>query len=308
MLYQTVRPQSLDEMFGNEATVASLKAIVAGDISDRPHTYLFYGDTGCGKTTLARILVHEFGCTDLDINEYNAASTRGIDTARDISSRMHLCAMGVAKAYIIDESHQLTSAAQEALLKAAEDIPSHCYLMFCTTKPESIIATLRNRCTSYGVEKLRPPIVKELLDAIVEATEMSVPAEVLSEIVYNCDGCPRTALITLEKVVGLPLESALECAKESGERNVELVELCRALVAKTKYRWPKVVRTLSGLKTNETEAIRRGVLGYLNSCLLRATDASEGDRFAGMIEVMDGSTLPSGKAVLTSMLFRVSCM
>ena len=142
-LYRKYRPTTLDQMVGNEATIKSLKK----ELENGSHTFLFTGNAGCGKTTLARIIAKEVGAGELSIREINSADNRGIDTAREVMEQMRFNPSdGDALVWILDEVHMISSAGPNAFLKALEDTPSHCYFFLCTTNPEKLISPLKTRC------------------------------------------------------------------------------------------------------------------------------------------------------------------
>ena len=138
------RPQYFDEVAGNKDAVAQCEAILKRSLATIPRSWLFTGPSGTGKTTLARILRYELDCSDADFHEFNTSNTRGIDTIREITSKARLSPMdGKIQVYLLDECHQLTKDAQNALLKALEDTPKHTFFMLCTTNPEKSRSYLR---------------------------------------------------------------------------------------------------------------------------------------------------------------------
>ena len=106
-LYQKYRPNSFDNFIGNSDTIEALRNLLSK--KERPHVYLFSGPTGCGKTTLARILYQLVGACPTDINEIDTADFRGIDTIRELRKQSQYKPMnGDSRAWILDECHKLS--------------------------------------------------------------------------------------------------------------------------------------------------------------------------------------------------------
>src|SRR5437773_2031788 len=126
-LYKKHRPRKFADVVGQPRAVAALESMVAA--GEVPHSVLFAGPSGTGKTTLARILARELGCGK-NFKEINAAESRGIDSIREVQSVMGLAPMGgKCRVWLWDEAHRLTPDSQSALLKTLEDTPSHVYFM-----------------------------------------------------------------------------------------------------------------------------------------------------------------------------------
>lgn len=272
-LYLKYRPDSLDGFYGNRALVATLKAMLKKE--EIPHTILFHGPTGCGKTTLARIVAKELKCAETNIIEIDTAQFRGIDTVRDVRKNAQFTPLGGGvRVYIIDEVHKMTGDAQNAFLKILEDTPSHVYFILCTTDPQSLLPTIKGRCSQFQVQQLNESELTDLLLAVAEKEAEKLEKEVLEQIVQDSQGHPRNALQILQQVLVTPRKKRLEVAKQAAVEQSESIALCRALMARKG--WKTVSEILKGLKGQDPEGIRRVVLGYATSVLLNKDDAMAG--------------------------------
>lgn len=277
-LYIKYRPVEFNEIVGNSDTVMYLEEVIK-DKKNIPHVFLFHGPTGCGKTTMARILAKELGATGINIKEINSADFRGIDTVRDmIRSSRYQSIGGGNRVWIIDEVHQQTTAAQTALLKLLEDTPSNAYYILCTTEPDKLLPTIKGRTIQLGVNPLKDSQMFNLLGSIVKRENAKVKGVVYEQIIEDSFGLPRNALQILDKVLKVHPDQQLKMAKESAAQHNASIELCRVLLLNTP--WKKVSTILKGLKDQDVESIRRHVLGYAQSTIL----SHENDKAALILE------------------------
>ena len=309
-LYQEVRPDDFKDMVGNSSVVGGLRVMVKKPPKSRTHCILFKGPSGCGKTTFARILAKCFGSSGDSVFEYNSANTNGIATVREIANTA--CVMGFGgkvKTYIFDESHEFQPKAQEALLKVLEENPPHCYFIFCTTSPESIIPTIRSRCTEYEVEKLMKREIMEVLDRACEVAEpkLKVSSEVLEAITLTCDGSARVALVSLEQVDGIEsIDAALELLVRGTEKDVNVIDLLKLLSmgpVQRRKKWKQIIRTFDGISA-DNEVIRRSILTFLYHKLLKYDEEKDAMDITHLLKIFSVNTFYGKKSQLGSLIAR----
>ena len=219
-LYRKYRPQTFDDVVGQEAVVRTLRnAITAGSVRQ---AYLFAGPRGTGKTSMARILAKSLNCThgptatpdgtchacvaiaagtSLDVIEMDAASQRGIDDIREIRDRVVLQPVeGKHKVYILDEAHQLTDAAWNALLKLIEEPPPHLVFIFCTTDLSKVLPTVRSRCQTFVFQRPRLQDILTVLTRVAEGEKIDAQQQALSLVARSSRGSFRDATSTLDQL------------------------------------------------------------------------------------------------------------
>jgi DNA polymerase-3 subunit gamma/tau len=219
-LYRKYRPLDFDEVVGQEAVVRTLRNAIARD--EIRQAYLFAGPRGTGKTSLARILAKCLNCeqgptatpdktcnscrtiaagTSLDVVEMDAASQRGIDDIREIREHVILQPVeGRHKLYILDEAHQLTDAAFNALLKLIEEPPPHLVFVFCTTDLGKMLPTVRSRCQTFLFTRPRLAELTKLLRRIADGEQIEAPDAALALIARSGRGSYRDAVSTLDQL------------------------------------------------------------------------------------------------------------
>jgi DNA polymerase III gamma/tau subunit len=280
VLYLKYRPKVLDEIIGNEDILSVLKSQLNGE-HPMPRSILLHGPTGCGKTTLGRIIANTLGAKGSDLTEIDSADFRGIDTIRDIRKQSAYKPLeSSCRVWILDEVHRLTGDAQSALLKALEDTPSHIYYILCTTDPQKLLPTIRGRCSQLQVRPLTDREMKILLRRVVKAEEEALSKEIYEQIIQDSLGHPRNALQILAQVLSVKEDKRLKVAKKTAEIQSKTIELCRVLVGREP--WKKVANILKGLKDEDVEQIRRAVLGYCQAVLLGSEMQNDG--VAGIME------------------------
>ena len=247
-LYRTYRPQTFEEVAGQEHIVRTLKnALATGKIA---HAYLFAGPRGTGKTTMAKLFAKALNCEQgigcqcneckncvaitegnhPDVLELDAASNNGVDEIRELIDKVKYgTILGKYKVYIIDEVHMLSTGAFNALLKTLEEPPEHVIFILATTEPHKILPTILSRCQRYDFNKVSEKDIKERIKAVLLNENVEYNEQAIDLIVNLADGGMRDALSILEKVLAysrntLNVEDVLSIfALESKEEKIKLI-------------------------------------------------------------------------------------
>ena len=223
VLARKYRPQRFSDVIGQDHVTHTLKnAIEQQRIA---HGYIFSGHRGIGKTTIARILAMALNCrsTDrptpepcghcdscleiragnaVDVIEIDAATNRGIDEIRELrDAARYRPARDRYKIYILDEAHQITDAAFNALLKTLEEPPPHIIFMMATTQPEDIPQTIRSRCQNFNFHAVRFDDIVGQLRAIAQKEGIRADDDALAVLAEAGDGSMRDALSIMDQAI-----------------------------------------------------------------------------------------------------------
>jgi DNA polymerase-3 subunit gamma/tau len=219
-LYRRYRSQTFAEVIGQEHVTRTLKnAIANGQVA---HAYLLAGARGIGKTSIARIIAKAVNCPKakngdpcdacescvairdgryLDLIEIDAASNRGIDEMRDLREKVRFApSMGQYKVYVIDEAHQLTSEAFNALLKTLEEPPPHVIFVLATTESQKIPPTIVSRTQRFDLRRIPHQKMVQQLGAIAKSEKWQVEPAALEAISRHAQGSLRDAESILDQV------------------------------------------------------------------------------------------------------------
>ncbi len=221
-LYRKWRSSTFAEILGQ----AHVTETLTGAINENrvSHAYLFAGPRGTGKTSTARILAKALNCekgsspspcgeclrcreitegSSLDVLEFDAASHTSVDDVREIRERIpYATAGGGRKVYIIDEAHQLSNPAFNALLKMLEEPPPHVVFVLCTTESHRVPATVVSRCQRFEFRRLPADVLTEHLRHVASEEQIDADEKAIALIVRHARGSARDALSLLDQAAG----------------------------------------------------------------------------------------------------------
>ncbi len=221
VLYRKYRPQSFSEIIGQGHIVQTLtNSLASKSVS---HAYLFSGPRGSGKTTIARIFAKAINCQkqfnsepcnkcdscqeimgakSMDLVEIDAASHTSVDNVRELIEGIKFSPVkSKYKVFIIDECHQLSKSAANALLKTLEEPPAHAIFMLATTEAHKMIPTIVSRCQRFDFKKLQVPEIIKKLEFILKKENIKFDPSALSLIALNARGSFRDAESLLDKCI-----------------------------------------------------------------------------------------------------------
>ena len=229
-LYRKFRPDSFDEVKGQDHIVTTLKNQIKHDRVG--HAYLFCGTRGTGKTTMAKLLAKTVNCenptengpclqcpsckaiadgTSLNVIEIDAASNTGVDNIRQIiDSVQYSPAQGKYLVYIIDEAHMLSKGATNAMLKTLEEPPEYVIFVLATTDDQSLPITIKSRCQRYDFHRISLETITDRLEEIVSREGASASRDALKFIARTADGSMRDALSILDECMSASMGNALD--------------------------------------------------------------------------------------------------
>ena len=226
VLARKYRPQSFDQLIGQEAMVQTLANAIQRD--RLAHAFLLTGVRGVGKTSTARLIAKALNCIGpdglggptiapcgvcepciaiaegrhIDVVEMDAASNTGVDDVREIIEAVRYAAVSARyKVYIVDEVHMLSKNAFNALLKTLEEPPPHVKFLFATTEVNKVPITVLSRCQRFDLRRIPAEALAAHFGAVAKAEEVEVEPEALALIARAAEGSARDGLSILDQAI-----------------------------------------------------------------------------------------------------------
>ena len=227
--FRKYRPQSFGEIVGQKHLIKALSTAI--ELNRIANAYLFCGPRGTGKTSTARIFAKSLNCSKgisiepcqkcpscvditnasgLDVIEIDAASSRGINEAKELISQVHYAPInGKFKIFIIDEVHMLTTEAFNTLLKTFEEPPQNVIFILATTEPHKVLETIVSRCQRYDFRRITVDDIVEKLEEVAKIEKINITKDAIYAIAKYSNGGLRDSLALLDQVSVLGLSSQI---------------------------------------------------------------------------------------------------
>jgi len=327
-LNKVYRPCTINEMIGNK----TIKNMIATGVEKGtiPHSIMFTGVSGSGKTTAARIIALGLNCQEgptanpcckcssckatlnqnsFSVIEVDGARTGNIDTMREILDNLPAAPMSGDryKILIIDEAHKLSDKSQSSLLKTLEDNMEHVYIILCTNEPDKLKDVTKNRCKIMQFNRLLDKEIYRLLSDVAEFEGMSYKKEILDYIVEESYGIPRQSLSYLQQINadGTWTKDAASLIVGAGTEidQIEVFEFCKILL---KSNWKGILDALKKIKTIPPETIRIVITGFMAGCLRNSKTIEDAKKFSNIVDIISVQYYgPKPEHVLLNNLFKI---
>jgi DNA polymerase III delta prime subunit len=274
VLINSMRPKKLDDILGQKEIIDSIKKQF--ESKKIPHFFMLIGDSGTGKTTIARIIALMLQNADptdklskYDIQEINAADKNGVDDIRQLIelSKFKPINPSISKVLILDECHQLTTSAQNALLKITEDAYSHLYFIFSTSNSTKIIEALKRRAYIIRTKGLCDDDIEELLERACDKYNTDKEIVPLKEaLIEHGINSPGFILQAVEKYFNG--HEVSECIMLGNSTNIDTRKLCLLI---SKGDWKSSAILLKTSKKEDVVMLRMCITGYLKVIMFSCT-------------------------------------
>jgi replication-associated recombination protein RarA len=263
-LPERIRPKKFDEVIGQSAAVQLLSRMISK--KNLPNVVMLIGPTGCGKSTLARIVANQIGGVHMEID---CADTRGIDTVREIKEHLKRRPLnGLPRVWLLEEVIQLPKTTQQALLVTLETADEkYDYFLLCTSDTSGLVPAFVDRCLQIYLNPLSEKDIGLIIDRALYPEEESALDETRHMIARKAGGSGRRALQILESVIPLATKKERMEAIEKFSTEEEAAGEFLGKLLLSKGPWQKITETVMKLLPEDIEKTRIGVLNYAAACM-----------------------------------------
>jgi len=295
VLYRKYRPQDFDSFSGQEHIIKTIKNEIKNDAI--AHAYLFCGHRGTGKTSLARLFAKAINCQNrkgfepcnecvsckeinkgsaIDLIEIDAASNRGIDDVKSLrESIKYRPTLLKYKVLILDEAHQLSKDAANALLKILEEPPEYVVFILATTEAHKMIPTILSRCQRFDFHKLTIDEIVQKLEKIINQEDVKIDEDALRVIALSANGSLRDAEGILTQVINFSSGNDIKLENVKSILNLSdlnsIINFTETLIKKD---IPKAIKDLNEEieKGLNIEEFSKTLINYLRKLLILKID------------------------------------
>lgn len=262
-IYKRLRPTLFKHVYGQDAAVAQLEGFLKKN--SVPHTLLFSGPSGTGKTTLARILATKMGAKGGDLNEANCARMDEPKKELSIIQRQaqSKCLDGnKARVWILDEFQSLSRSgfSQQSVLKMLEDMPNHAYFFLCATDTDKIIQAIKTRATRIVLKSIPALEQKKLLSYVCEKENITITEKVKKKLIEDANGSARQLLVFLEQTIAVGDDEEKQLALSLGDDVEKQADQIVKKLLWEKVTWDDMRKLLNSLVIDDPENLRHYIL------------------------------------------------
>jgi DNA polymerase-3 subunit gamma/tau len=199
-LHTKYRPTSFEEIYGQDHVTSVLQEYIKRD--EVPHSMVFFGPPGCGKTSAARLIANSLNPSEYGLIEIDAARSGKIEDMRALELDIYSYAQeGTYKVYVIDEAHRISSAAFDSLLKTVEEPPEEVIFIFVTTNRDAIPNTILSRSDTHQFNRISNDKIKKRLDEILKLESLKLTDDLVHLAVEAGAGSLRDAIVALQRII-----------------------------------------------------------------------------------------------------------
>jgi DNA polymerase-3 subunit gamma/tau len=292
------RPQNWGEVVGQRAACETIRSAIANKTS---RAFLLTGDSGLGKTTIARLIAKQLGI-DLESSgwrEHDSAMKPGVDDVRELKELIQYAPLGGNGNQVVcmDEAHMLSKNSWNGLLKSVEEPPPGVYWVICTTEPNKVPKAIRTRCLEFQLAPVRDNDLGKLLRRVDDAEGSKLDSEVWDMLLEYAEGSPRQLLSGFAKVCGLKSVDDAEVVLQtlSAEGKEEVIDFCRAL--QKGANWKGLMHVLAKMENPNAEGIRLVVCAYFSKVAMGKTNIRDAGNSLALLTAFSEPYPTSGSSI-----------